>query len=101
MREITLLLKAAQQGANGCFFEVAIAGHDPVDRFHTARLALPYGPHHFVFEVGEGRSNAGAGCRTLCHGTLCTTTRTFSQELCELCGRQWRERPVPESGGRP
>ena len=36
MREITLVLKAAQQGADSCFFEVAVARHDQVDRVHGA-----------------------------------------------------------------
>src|SRR5579862_9535188 len=82
MLEITLLLKAAQQGANGCFFEIAVPGDDQVDCLHGTRPAVPNGLHYFVFEVSEGRPNASTGCPTLCHGTICTTkeksqSRTF------------------------
>src|SRR5688572_21907393 len=76
--EVALLLEAAQQRAHRGFLQVVLARDDPVHVLDGAAAAAPDGLHDFAFELGERRTNARLLLATLCHGTLCTISRSVS-----------------------
>src|SRR5208282_714304 len=87
MLEVALLFQAAQQCADGGFLQASAAGDHLMHRLDSARPAVPYGLHHFVFKVGEGGANAGVRSFTVCHGTFCTTKQKRCQDLLGFWGR--------------
>ena len=55
--QVAFLFEAAEQGANGRFLELALAGDCLMYGFDRRRSGAPDGAHDFVFEVGKGGAN--------------------------------------------